>query len=170
MARQGGVFAIAATRRRRPSAPCTSTLSRSTPTTVVPVWICTPICCSRSARADRRSSKPGRIRGGPSQEDAVLRRVDPSGRGGCPGGSAGTAQRAGRPSPPLVAPAPISANVSHAARRSGSDSLSAISNAPKMRLRTFSASSIDFIPAACAANSSWPKYDCPEPAATMRLS
>ena len=32
------------------------------------------------------------------------------------------------------------------------------------------ASSIVFIPGAIMANSSWPKYDCPAPAATMRLS
>ena len=32
------------------------------------------------------------------------------------------------------------------------------------------ASSIVFIPGAIMANSSCPKYDCPAPAATMRLS
>ena len=47
---------------------------------------------------------------------------------------------------------------------------SAISNAPKIRRFSSSASSMVFIPGANSANSSCPKYDCPAPAATIRLS
>ena len=56
-----------------------------------------------------------------------------------------------------VGPAPITANVSHARRSSGSSSISAISNAPKMRPRSSRASSTVFIPGAKRANSSCPK-------------
>ena len=69
-----------------------------------------------------------------------------------------------------VGPAPMTTKVSHAARRSASSSSSASSNAPKIRPRTSSASSIVFMPGAWRANSSRPKYDCAEPAATIRLS
>ena len=44
-----------------------------------------------------------------------------------------------------------------AARRSGSGSTSAASNAPRMRLRTASALSSDFSSGACSRHSSWPK-------------
>ena len=48
--------------------------------------------------------------------------------------------------------------------------ISAISNAPKIRRRSSSASSMVFMPGANNANSSCPKYDWPAPAATIRLS
>ena len=53
---------------------------------------------------------------------------------------------------------------------SGSCSIAAISNAPRIRARSSSASSIVFMPGAQRENSSCPKYDCPAPAATIRLS
>ena len=57
-----------------------------------------------------------------------------------------------------------------AARCRGRSSFSAISKAPKIRPRSSRASSIVFMPGAKRANSSWPKYDWPAPAATIRLS
>ena len=56
-----------------------------------------------------------------------------------------------------VGPAPTRAKVSQRWRSAGSVADSAISNAPNTRRRIFSASSIDFIPGANAAYSSWPK-------------
>jgi hypothetical protein len=52
-----------------------------------------------------------------------------------------------------VGPAPTTTNVNQAARCSTSDSSSAISNAPKIRPRSSSASSIVFMPGSCTANS-----------------
>ena len=69
-----------------------------------------------------------------------------------------------------VGPAPTIANVSHGSRAAASGSSSAISKAPKIRPRSSSASSIVFIPGAWRAYSSWPKYDCDAPVATIRLS
>jgi hypothetical protein len=58
-----------------------------------------------------------------------------------------------------VGPAPTTTNVSHGARRSGSDSFSAASNALRMRPRTVSALSSDLTSAAYRLHSSWPKYE-----------
>ncbi len=56
-----------------------------------------------------------------------------------------------------VGPAPTRAKVSQRARSAAEVALSAISNAPNTRRRMVSASEIDFIPGANAANSSCPK-------------
>ena len=69
-----------------------------------------------------------------------------------------------------VGPAPTMAIVSHCARSASSAAVSAISNAPSTRRRISNASSMVFIPGACSASSSWPKYDWPAPPATIRLS
>jgi hypothetical protein len=58
----------------------------------------------------------------------------------------------------------------HAARCSGSVCHSAISNAPKIRARSRSASSIVFIPGAQRSKASLPKYDVLMPPARIRLS
>jgi hypothetical protein len=86
------------------------------------------------------------------------------------------AQRLGGDLPDLpasstpVGPAPTSANVSQRCRSSGSAELSAISNAPKTRLRMARASAIVFMPGANRAYSSCPKYDCCTPAARISQS
>ena len=56
-----------------------------------------------------------------------------------------------------VGPAPTTANVSHFARFSGSGSISAASNAARIRRRTSSARSSDFTSGARSAHSGWPK-------------
>ena len=56
-------------------------------------------------------------------------------------------------------PRPTTANVRKRRREAGSGSRSAISNAPRIRPRNSSASSIVFIPGASSANSGCPKYD-----------
>ena len=52
----------------------------------------------------------------------------------------------------------------------GSVCRSASSNAPKIRARSSSASSMLFMPGAKSANWSLPKYDCEAPAATISVS
>ena len=52
----------------------------------------------------------------------------------------------------------------------GSLDRSACSKAPRMRPRSSSASSIDFMPGANSAKWSLPKYDCPAPAAMISVS
>ena len=69
-----------------------------------------------------------------------------------------------------VGPAPTTANVNHAWRSAGSDCCSAISNAPRMRLRTRPASSSVFIPGAIRSHSRWPKYEWVAPVATISVS
>jgi len=58
-----------------------------------------------------------------------------------------------------VGPPPTTTNVSHSARTSGSGSISAASNALRMRLRATSALSSDFTSVAYRPQSSWPKYE-----------
>ena len=67
-----------------------------------------------------------------------------------------------------VGPAPTTMKVSSFSRRAGSLDRSACSKAPRMRPRSSSASSMDFMPGANSAKWSLPKYDCPAPAATIR--
>jgi len=67
-----------------------------------------------------------------------------------------------------VGPPPTITKVSHAARRSGSISRSAASKASRMRRRMSRASSIVLSPGANRAQSSWPKYECAAPVATIR--
>ncbi|SKU51208.1 Uncharacterised protein [Mycobacteroides abscessus subsp. abscessus] len=69
-----------------------------------------------------------------------------------------------------VGPAPTTVKVMSLRRRTGSLERSACSNAPRMRPRSSRASSMDFIPGAHSAKWSFPKYDWPAPAATIRLS
>jgi hypothetical protein len=56
-----------------------------------------------------------------------------------------------------VGPPPTTTKESHARRSSGSVTTSAASKAPKIRPRSSSASSIDFMPGAQSLNSSCPK-------------
>ena len=58
-----------------------------------------------------------------------------------------------------VGPAPTTTKVSQAARRCGSASISAASNALRIRDRVASALSSDFTSGAAARHSSWPKYE-----------
>ena len=69
-----------------------------------------------------------------------------------------------------VGPAPTITNVSQAARRSGSCSISAASKAARMWLRTISALSSDLTSFACSLHSSWPKYEYCEPPETISVS
>ena len=69
-----------------------------------------------------------------------------------------------------VGPAPTTTKVSARSASAGVCASSASSKAPKIRPRSSSASSIDFIPGAWRANWSLPNHDWPAPAATRRLS
>ncbi len=69
-----------------------------------------------------------------------------------------------------VGPAPTTTKVSARSASAGVCASSASSKAPKIRPRSSSASSMDFIPGAWRANWSLPNHDCPAPAATRRLS
>ena len=69
-----------------------------------------------------------------------------------------------------VGPPPITTNVSSARPLRGSLSRSARSNASSTRRRISSASSSVFSPGATRRHSSWPKYACVAPVATIRKS
>ena len=162
------IFVIPAS-RSTPLLVSSSRPAASIPVTRVPVLISTPIRSSfAAARCERRSSKLGRILGEASSR--TMRAV------------AGV-------DPPEVRAQAVTRELGDLpghlhARRPGTDhderqprgaadmsvSSSASSNAPKIRPRTSSASSIVFMPGAYAPNSSRPKYDCADPAATIRLS
>ena len=69
-----------------------------------------------------------------------------------------------------MGPAPTTTKVSAWATSSGVVASSARSKAVKIRPRSSRASSMVFMPGAKSAKWSLPKYDCPAPAATTRLS
>ena len=69
-----------------------------------------------------------------------------------------------------VGPAPTTTNVSALATCAAVPASSARSKAVKIRPRSSRASSTVFMPGANSAKWSLPKYDCPAPAATTRLS
>jgi len=69
-----------------------------------------------------------------------------------------------------VGPAPTTTKVIRRSTSAGVEASSASSKEPKMRPRSSSASSIDFIPGAWRANWSLPNQDCPAPAATISES
>ena len=69
-----------------------------------------------------------------------------------------------------VGPAPTTTKVRARSASTADSASSASSKAPKIRPRSSSASSIDFIPGAWRANPSLPNHDWPAPAATSRVS
>ena len=142
----------------------------STSTTFVPSSTSTPILCSwRSAFVDRWSPNVGQHRvERVDQDDPRLLRVDVAelARRRCRCASSAIWPAISTP----VGPAPTTTNVSHRSTAAGSVSSSASSNAPKIRPRSSSASSMLFMPGANSANPSLPKYDCDAPAATISES
>ena len=88
--------------------------------------------------------------------------------GSCGRASGGRARRSGPATSTPVGPPPTTAKVSQARRSSSSSASSAISNAPKIRVRSASASSTVFMVGACGANSGWPKYELPTPMPKIR--
>jgi len=160
---------IAGIVRSAPAPSRTEIESTSRSVTIVRTWISTP---SRSSAFDalpeRRALKVGRIRSAPS--NSMIR--------ACAGSKCrklrASELRASSPICPAsstpVGPPPTIAKVSHAARRASSVSHSAISNAPKIRPRSRSASSIVFIPGAHCSKRSLPKYEVVTPPARIRLS
>ena len=138
--------------------PSMVTPSSSMPTTVWPVTTLTPIRCSEraafaeseggkvvSTRSAASTSRIRAVRGSTARKS--LRKVSRASSAICPAIST------------PVGPAPTTTNVSHAARRSASSSVSAASKALSSRLRTTSALSSDFTSAACSLQSSCPKYE-----------
>ena len=139
-----------------PSAPRTSTPSRSTLVTME----C--MCCSTPSRRSAAAALPDNS--GPNEASGALPPSSSSTRA-----SAGVmcrysalsvlvaSSRIWPASSTPVGPAPTRAKVSQRARSSWVGAVSAISNAPNTRRRMVSASAIVFIPGATRANSSWPK-------------
>ena len=163
------IFVAASIRRSGASVAFVSSPRSSTCVTVVPRWISMPMS-RRSCIARRRSDsgKAPRIVGAASSSTirasagSMRRKLWRSewrdSSASCPASST------------PVGPAPTMTNVRKRRRETGSGSRSAISNAPRTRPRSSSASSIVFIPGASCANSGCPKYDGIAPVATIRSS
>ena len=153
-----------------PSGPFTSAPKASSPvTTLLAADLHAEAFQLPAALFDNRSPKLARISLPPS--NSSTRRLAP-GRcaGSCASARCGPAPRSGRRSRRRSAHRRPRRRSARRCGHRGSVSVSAISNAPKIRPRSSSASSIVFIPGAQREYSSWPKYDCPAPAATIRLS
>ena len=156
-------------RRVVPSESLTVMPLRSTSVTMAPSWISTPIFSSRAC-AFLPSFSPIGARTAGKASSRITRAVVESICRYAPLSvwSASSAICPAISTP--VGPAPTTVNVNSFSRRAGSLDRSACSNAPRMRARNSSASSIDFMPGANSAKWSLPKYDWPAPAAMIRLS
>ena len=164
--------------RRRPTARCARRCARRPIATKPSPTIATPgvpVRTSTPSSSSWRRARSRQVFGERRQHARARPRAGP--RASCADRCAGSRARAcGRA---ISASAPASSTpvgpaaddherrpARAAARRSRSRS--AASNASRMRRRISSASSIVLSPGACAAHSSWPKYECVCPVATIR--
>ena len=159
----------ASMRLEPPSGPLTVMPVASTSVTIVPRRTSTPIAVSR-----RRAASPSRSPKVGSTASAASSRMMRACRGSMRRKSLRRVRWASSAIWPAIStpvgPAPTTTKVRARSRSAGVRASSASSKAPKMRPRSSRASSIDFMPGACRANSSWPNQDWPEPAETRRLS
>ena len=149
--------------------PSTTIPSRSTSvTTTLQSRSFTPSrCSSPAALPESRSPNVARISVAAVEEHDLARRP---GRcaGSCPSAPGARARRSGRPSRPRSARRRPRRRSARPGAPRGLSPISAISKAPRIRPRISSASSTVFIAGANRVNSSCPKYELEQPAATIR--